>query len=51
VLFERTCREHGITAKLTAPYSPTTTGKALPRQRWPSDCFSARASIRADAGR
>jgi hypothetical protein len=27
VLFERVCREHGITAKLTGPYSPTT-GKA-----------------------
>lgn len=27
VLFERVCREHGITAKLTKPYSPTTTGK------------------------
>src|ERR1700733_2368193 len=27
VLFERVCREHGITAKLTGPYSPTTTGK------------------------
>jgi hypothetical protein len=24
VLFERVCREHGITAKLTGPYSPTT---------------------------
>ena len=31
VLFERVCREHGITAKLTAPYSPTTTGKV---ERW-----------------
>ncbi len=27
VLFERVCREHGITAKLTKPYSPTTAGK------------------------
>ncbi len=27
VLFERVCREHGITAKLTRPYSPTTTGQ------------------------
>ena len=27
VLFERVCREHGITAQLTKPYSPTTTGK------------------------
>jgi transposase InsO family protein len=31
VPFERVCREHGITAKLTGPYSPTTTGKA---ERW-----------------
>ena len=31
VLFERVCREHGITAKLTRPYSPTTTGKI---ERW-----------------
>jgi transposase InsO family protein len=31
VLFERVCREHGITAKLTKPYSPTTTGKV---ERW-----------------
>ena len=31
VLFERVCREHGITAKLTRPYSPTTTGKV---ERW-----------------
>lgn len=27
VLFERTCREHGISARLTRPRSPTTTGK------------------------
>ena len=27
VLFERICRENGITHRLTAPYSPTTTGK------------------------
>jgi transposase InsO family protein len=27
VLFERICREHGITALLTKPSSPTTTGK------------------------
>ncbi|WP_327007063.1 IS481 family transposase [Dactylosporangium sp. NBC_01737] len=27
VLFERVCREHGITALLTKPRSPTTTGK------------------------
>jgi transposase InsO family protein len=31
VMFERVCREHGITAKLTKPYSPTTTGKI---ERW-----------------
>lgn len=31
VLFERVCREHGITAKLTGPYSPTTTEKV---ERW-----------------
>jgi transposase InsO family protein len=31
VMFERVCREHGITAKLTKPYSPTTTGKV---ERW-----------------
>ena len=31
VLFEKVCREHGITAKLTRPYSPTTTGKV---ERW-----------------
>ncbi len=31
VLFEKVCREHGITAKLTKPYSPTTTGKV---ERW-----------------
>ena len=31
VLFERVCREHGITAKLTKPYSPTTTRKV---ERW-----------------
>jgi transposase InsO family protein len=31
VLFERVCREHGITAKLTRPYSPNTTGKV---ERW-----------------
>ncbi|MET7356375.1 integrase core domain-containing protein [Streptomyces mirabilis] len=27
VLFERVCRENGVTAKLIKPYSPTTTGK------------------------
>lgn len=27
VLFERICREQGITQRLTRPYSPTTTGK------------------------
>lgn len=31
VLFERICRENGIGAKLTKPYSPTTTGKI---ERW-----------------
>ena len=31
VLFEQVCREHGITARLTRPYSPTTTGKI---ERW-----------------
>ena len=31
VIFERVCRENGITAKLTKPYSPTTTGKI---ERW-----------------
>jgi transposase InsO family protein len=31
VMFEKVCREHGITAKLTKPYSPTTTGKV---ERW-----------------
>jgi len=31
VLSGRVCREHGITAKLTRPYSPTTTGKI---ERW-----------------
>src|SRR3982074_2767824 len=31
VLFERTCRENGITARLTKPSSPTTTGKI---ERW-----------------
>jgi len=31
VLFGRVCREHGITARLTRPYSPTTTGKI---ERW-----------------
>jgi transposase InsO family protein len=31
VLFERICREHGITALLTKPSSPTTTGKI---ERW-----------------
>lgn len=31
VLFERVCRENGIGAKLTKPYSPTTTGKI---ERW-----------------
>ena len=31
VLFERVCRENGITGKLTKPYSPTTTGKI---ERW-----------------
>src|SRR3954471_1338937 len=31
VLFERVCRENGITQKLTRPYSPTTTGKI---ERW-----------------
>jgi len=31
VLFERVCREHGITALLTKPSSPTTTGKI---ERW-----------------
>jgi transposase InsO family protein len=31
VLFERVCRENGITPKLTKPYSPTTTGKI---ERW-----------------
>ncbi len=31
VLSGRVCREHGITAKLTGPYSPTTTGKV---ERW-----------------
>ena len=27
VLFDKICRENGITHRLTAPYSPTTTGK------------------------
>jgi transposase InsO family protein len=27
VLFERICRENGITQRLTKPRSPTTTGK------------------------
>lgn len=31
VLFERVCREHGITQRLTKPRSPTTTGKI---ERW-----------------
>jgi transposase InsO family protein len=31
VLFGRVCRENRITAKLTKPYSPTTTGKI---ERW-----------------
>ncbi|MFF3159058.1 IS481 family transposase [Streptomyces sp. NPDC057910] len=31
VLFERVCRENGVTAKLIKPYSPTTTGKI---ERW-----------------
>jgi transposase InsO family protein len=31
VLFERVCRENGITARLTKPRSPTTTGKI---ERW-----------------
>jgi transposase InsO family protein len=31
VLFERVCRENGITARLTRPHSPTTTGKI---ERW-----------------
>lgn len=31
VLFERVCRENGITARLTRPRSPTTTGKI---ERW-----------------
>lgn len=31
VLFERVCRENGITTRLTKPYSPTTTGKI---ERW-----------------
>ncbi|OIJ87145.1 integrase [Streptomyces colonosanans] len=31
VLFERVCRENGIGAKLTKPYSPTTTGEI---ERW-----------------
>ncbi|MEV0742878.1 IS481 family transposase [Streptomyces sp. NPDC050549] len=31
VLFERVCRENGVTAKLIRPYSPTTTGKI---ERW-----------------
>jgi transposase InsO family protein len=31
VLFERVCRENGITARLTKPFSPTTTGKI---ERW-----------------
>lgn len=31
VLFERVCRENGITARLTRPSSPTTTGKI---ERW-----------------
>ena len=35
VLFERVCRENGITARLTKPRSPTTTGKL---ERWHSGC-------------
>jgi transposase InsO family protein len=31
VLFERVCRENGITTRLTKPYSPSTTGKI---ERW-----------------
>ena len=31
VLFERVCRENGVSTKLTKPYSPTTTGKI---ERW-----------------
>ncbi|MFZ2176539.1 MAG: integrase core domain-containing protein, partial [Rhodococcus sp. (in: high G+C Gram-positive bacteria)] len=33
VLFERTCREYGITARLTKRRSPTTTGKIEPFHR------------------
>jgi transposase InsO family protein len=58
VLFERVCRENGITARLIKPYSPTTTGKI---ERWhqtlrrelldPTDPFvdlpSAQAAITA----
>jgi hypothetical protein len=40
VLFERVCREHGITAKLTKPYSPTTTGKV---ERW--QCATRRTVV------
>jgi hypothetical protein len=48
VLFERVCREHGITQRLTKPGSPTTTRKdralaqdsapGAARRRRPSDC-------------
>jgi transposase InsO family protein len=31
VLFERICRENGITQRLTKPRSPTTTGKISSR--------------------
>ena len=33
VLLEKVCREHGITAKPTRPYSPTTAGKVERRHQ------------------
>jgi transposase InsO family protein len=40
VLFDRICRDNGITHRLTKPYSPTTTGKV---ERW--QCATRRAVV------
>ncbi|MFJ1530882.1 integrase core domain-containing protein [Streptomyces mirabilis] len=54
VLFERICRENGIGAKLTKPYSPTTTDKnerwhRTPRRELLDDCgpFASLAAAQA----
>jgi transposase InsO family protein len=50
VLFERGCRENGITARLTKPHSPTTTGK-IDRWHQSREALNLFCSWRSDQSR